>query len=48
VEGLVKAIGRLDEIDRGACRQQAEEDYSLSALRDRFLAWFYDILSARN
>jgi len=48
VEGLVKAIYRLDEIDRGACRQQAEEKYSLSALRDRFLAWFYDILSARN
>jgi len=44
VEGLVKAIGRLDEIDRWACRQQAEEDYSLSALRDRFLVWFKDLL----
>ena len=44
VEGLVQAIDRLDEIDRLACRQQAEEEYSLSALRDRFLAWFEDIL----
>lgn len=46
VEGLVKAIKRIEEIDRWACREQAEAEYSLSALRDRFLAWFYDILSA--
>ncbi|PSO49946.1 MAG: UDP-glucose--tetrahydrobiopterin glucosyltransferase [Cyanobacteria bacterium SW_9_44_58] len=46
VEGLVKAIDRLPEIDRWACRQQAEEEYSLAALRDRFLAWFYDILQS--
>lgn len=44
VEGLVKAINRIDEIDRRACRQQAETEYSLSALRDRFLAWFDQIL----
>ncbi len=44
VEGLITAIDRLDEIDRLACRQQAEEDYSLSALRDRFLGWFEEIL----
>lgn len=46
VEGLVKAIYRLEEIDRWACRQQAEEEYSLAALRDRFLAWFDDILQS--
>jgi len=45
VEGLVQAVNRIAEIDRWACRQQAEQEYSLSALRDRFLAWFYDILN---
>jgi UDP-glucose:tetrahydrobiopterin glucosyltransferase len=44
VEGLMQAIHRIEEIDRKACRQQVEEEYSLPALRDRFLAWFYDIL----
>jgi len=44
VEGLITAIDRLDEIDRLACRQQVEEEYSLAALRDRFLAWFEEIL----
>ncbi len=48
VEELVKAIHRIEEIDRWACRQQAEEEYSLSALRDRFLAWFDEILDSRN
>lgn len=45
VAGLVEAINRLEELDRAACRQQAEEEYSLSALRDRFLAWFDEILT---
>jgi len=44
VAGLVAAIHRLGEIDRAICRQQAEEEYSLSALRDRFLEWFDAIL----
>ncbi|MBD1906532.1 glycosyltransferase family 4 protein [Trichocoleus sp. FACHB-6] len=44
VEGLVEAIGRLDQIDRLACRQQAEAEYSLEALGDRFLNWFQDII----
>ena len=44
VEGLIQAINQIDKIDRRACRQQAEEEYSLSALRDRFLAWFYEII----
>lgn len=46
VAGLVKAIGRLEEIDRRACRQQAEREYSLQAFGDRFESWFVDILSA--
>lgn len=45
VAGLVQAIARLDEIDRYACRQQAEDEYSLVALGDRSEQWFYDILS---
>lgn len=46
VDGLVKAIGRLDEIDRHACRQQAEAEYSLEALGDRIENWFHDIIEA--
>lgn len=45
VAELVSAIKRLDEIDRHRCRQQAEEQYSLPALGDRFEAWFNKILS---
>jgi UDP-glucose:tetrahydrobiopterin glucosyltransferase len=44
VTGLVAAIERLDEIDRRLCRQQAEEEFSLSAMGDRVEAWFADIL----
>ncbi|MFW6360020.1 MAG: glycosyltransferase family 4 protein [Chroococcales cyanobacterium] len=44
VTGLVDAIERISEIDRRACRQQAEDEYSLTALGDRFEAWFRDIL----
>jgi UDP-glucose:tetrahydrobiopterin glucosyltransferase len=44
LEGLVAAIGRLAEIDRLACRQRAEVEYSMGAMGDRVEAWFYDIL----
>jgi len=44
VAGLVAAIARLDEIDRYVCRQQAEIEYSLAALGDRFEQWFHNIL----
>jgi UDP-glucose:tetrahydrobiopterin glucosyltransferase len=47
VDGLVEAIARLDEIDRHACRQQAEDDYSMAAMGDRVEAWFEDILTRR-
>lgn len=46
VEGLVNAIARLDEIDRYICRQQAEAEFSLEALGDRFEAWFRNILNS--
>lgn len=47
VEGLVAAIRRIPELDRAACRQQAEEEYSLEALGDRFEAWFREILGCQ-
>ena len=46
VEGLVDAIARLDEINRYTCRQQAETEFSLEALGDRFEAWFRNILQS--
>ncbi len=47
VEGLVEALGRLDEIDRHACRQRAESQYSNQAMGDRIEQWFGDILRDR-
>lgn len=44
VEGLVDAIANLSKIDRAACRQQAEQDYSLTALGDRAEQWFAKVL----
>jgi len=44
VNGLVGAIARLDQIDRSACRRQAEVEYSLGALGDRCEHWFKSIL----
>ena len=44
VNGLVGAIERIDRIDRSACRNQAEVEYSLGALGDRFEHWFKSIL----
>jgi UDP-glucose:tetrahydrobiopterin glucosyltransferase len=43
IEALVAAIERVDEIDRRACRQQAETEFSLAALGDRVEAWLGDI-----
>ena len=44
VPGLVQAIQRIDQLDRRACRRQAEQQYSLDALAVRFEAWFEAIL----
>ncbi len=46
VMGLVAAIAQLDQIDRWACRQQAEAEYSLEALGDRLEQWFGTILGS--
>ncbi len=45
VDGLVDAIAHLNQIDRLACRQQAELEYSLEALGSRFENWFKSILA---
>ena len=45
VDGLVEAIKQIDEIDRLRCRQQAETEYSLTALGDRFEKWFESIIN---
>jgi UDP-glucose:tetrahydrobiopterin glucosyltransferase len=44
VPGLVQAIGRLGEIDRSACRQQAEQKYSLAAWGDQLEDWFVSLI----
>ena len=45
IPGLVTAIENIDSLSRIACRQQAEAEYSLTALGDRFEAWFDKILA---
>ncbi len=45
VSELATAIGKIEQIERLACRQQAEAEYSLAALGDRFEAWFKQILT---
>jgi UDP-glucose:tetrahydrobiopterin glucosyltransferase len=47
VEGLVEALEQLDKIDRYACRQRVEAEYSNQAMGDRIEQWFLDILSKR-
>jgi UDP-glucose:tetrahydrobiopterin glucosyltransferase len=47
VPGLVQAISKLDTLDRLACRQQAEAEYSLPALGNRVEQWFEQIVAAR-
>ncbi len=44
VAELVKAIARIEQIDRRLCRQQAEEEYSLQAMGDRVERWFAALL----
>ncbi|MEM7591174.1 MAG: glycosyltransferase family 4 protein [Cyanobacteria bacterium P01_A01_bin.83] len=45
ISGLVSAINKIEQIDRAACRQQAETEYSLTVLGDRFEAWFASIVN---
>ena len=47
VTELAKAIAKIPELDRRACRQQAETKYSLTALGDRFEVWFKQIVACQ-
>ncbi|MEM8612406.1 MAG: glycosyltransferase family 4 protein [Cyanobacteria bacterium P01_H01_bin.105] len=44
VASLVTGIQQIDRIDRSYCRQQAELNYSLPALGERFEQWFEAII----
>ncbi len=44
VEKLVEVILKLNQINRSACRQQAETEYSLEALGDRTENWLFSNL----
>lgn len=44
ITGLVKAIAQIPNLERSRCRWQAETEYSLTALGDRFESWFEQII----
>jgi UDP-glucose:tetrahydrobiopterin glucosyltransferase len=44
IEGLCNAVNSLSKISRSVCRRNAEADFSLTALGDRFANWFRNIL----
>lgn len=50
VSGLISAVEQLDQIDRRACRQQVEAEYSLEVWGDRLEKWFDQLIvhSPRN
>jgi UDP-glucose:tetrahydrobiopterin glucosyltransferase len=48
ITGLIAAIQRLSEIDRFACRQQAEQEYSLAAWGQQLEEWFMAITNSTN
>ncbi|NJL10917.1 MAG: glycosyltransferase family 4 protein, partial [Calothrix sp. SM1_7_51] len=43
VAGLIAAVKQLDKIDRQSCRHQAETEFSLEVLGDRFEKWFNSV-----
>ncbi|MBE9011333.1 glycosyltransferase family 4 protein [Pseudanabaenaceae cyanobacterium LEGE 13415] len=48
VPGLVKAISKLEKIDRANCRQDAEREYSLEAMGNRLEIWLDRIVQSQN
>jgi UDP-glucose:tetrahydrobiopterin glucosyltransferase len=46
IDGLVTAVGRLDELDRIACRQRVEEQYSTLAFARRVDLWCDQLMDA--
>lgn len=45
IAGLVRAVGRIDEIDRAACRESVVQRYSTAALAGRIETWLHDVIS---
>jgi UDP-glucose:tetrahydrobiopterin glucosyltransferase len=43
VAGLIRSVGKVHAIDRHACRQQAEAEYSLDAFGGRCESWLLDV-----
>jgi UDP-glucose:tetrahydrobiopterin glucosyltransferase len=46
VEALCDAAIAVPRLNRSVCRREAEAEYSLTALGDRFEKWFKDILTS--
>ncbi len=46
IDDLVHAIKQIHKIDRQACRDCAENEYSLEAYGDRLNIWFQDLLQS--
>lgn len=46
-EEAVQAIGRIDDIDRAACRRAAESRFGVDRMADRYLALYEDIIAGR-
>ena len=44
VDAVVRAVARVDEIDRVMCRQRVEERWSTTALAERVDAWLDDLI----
>ncbi|WP_338038779.1 hypothetical protein [Neosynechococcus sphagnicola] len=42
------AIDNLETLDRSACRQQAEAEYSMSVMGDRLETWFSYIFQMKH
>ncbi|MGZ3714681.1 MAG: UDP-glucose--tetrahydrobiopterin glucosyltransferase, partial [Ktedonobacterales bacterium] len=45
VAGAVAAVGRVSEIDRGACRRRAETRFSMDAMLDAYEAFYSGMLA---
>jgi UDP-glucose:tetrahydrobiopterin glucosyltransferase len=39
-------VGRIDALDRVACRQRVEEQYSTEAMAERVEQWLDDVILA--
>jgi glycosyltransferase involved in cell wall biosynthesis len=47
LDGLVRAVARVSEIDRAACRARVERFFSDTAVTEAYLAIYRDMLAAR-